>query len=184
MKKMRVIAISCLMALALFVKAQLPDSLILFSGYVLDKDSVPIENAYLVNFRTIRYYPTNKNGFFKIWVLKGDSFMINHISFERRIIKANNNPSHQNCYLLKFEPYEIQVADIRYREIEIENFKKNMESMTFEMKINTPTYQRNTELNKYAPPSAGNQIVGINIVELITNLKTYKFRKKVEQSRR
>jgi hypothetical protein len=176
-----VIAISCLMALALFVKAQPPDSLILFSGYVLDKDSVPIENAYLVNFRTIRYYLTNKNGFFKNWVLSGDSFMINHISYEKRIIKANSKPSHLNYFLLKFEPYEIQVVDLRYREIEIGNFKKNMESMTFEMKINTPTYQINTERNKYAPPSIGDQSIEINLIEILNYLKTKKFRKRVEE---
>jgi hypothetical protein len=181
---MKLLAISCLMVFALSAKTQPPDSLIIFSGYVLDEDSLPVENALLVNFRTVRSCATNAKGFFKIWLLKGDSLMINHISYEHKIVKANNKPPQLNRFIIKFSPYEINSVDVDNRDIEMENFEKTLKSTNYQMKIKTPTYLTNTERNVYAPPAAGNQTVGINLFELIRYIKTKKYRKRVEENSR
>jgi len=164
------------MVLALFSRAQQPDNLTIFSGYILDEDSVPIQNALLVNYRTVRGYSTNEKGFFKIWVLKGDSLMINHLSYERRIIKANNEPSKSNCYYLKFAPYEMRTIAVNYRNIEMENFHRNMKLINKQMRENIPHYRNNTDQNSYGPPPKA-QFYGVNFSELFRYFKTERYRK-------
>jgi hypothetical protein len=181
--KMRGFAITIFTLMALIVEAQPSDSLIIFSGYILDTDSLPIENALLVNYRTIHGNTTNEKGFFKICLQKGDSLMINHLSYERRIIKANDKPSLSNCYFLKFSPYEMKTIDVNYRNIEMENFHRNMKLINYQMRMNTPTYRTNTERNAYAPPAAGNQTVGINLFEVIRYIKTKKYRNSIEENK-
>jgi hypothetical protein len=171
------------MVLSLFTKAQTPDSLIVFTGYILDKDSLPIENALLVNFRTTHCSKTNGKGFFKIWLVEGDSLMLNHISYERMVIKANNKPPSSNLYFLEFLPYEIKSVSINNMDIEMENFQQNMENANVQMKENTPVYNFNSGRNIYAPPSAADHYAGINIVELISFIKTKKFIKRVKKNK-
>jgi len=168
----------CLIIYALIIRAQPSDILIVFSGYLLDEDSIPIENAFLVNYRTIRCYSTNEKGYFKIWLLKGDSLMINHLSFERKVIKANNSNPNLNCYLLKFSPFEMKTVAIKYRDFEMENFRRNMKQINNEIRKHTPNYQVETDRNKYAPPSAATQFVGLNLFEIIRYVKNKKYNKK------
>jgi len=172
----RNILIVCFLLVAEIVLSQPSDSLLLFSGYVLDQDSFPIENAMLVNYRTLKPKLTNEKGYFKIWVMKGDSLLINHISYERRIVNANNLGSDRNKFYIPFSPYEIKAVNIKYRDIEMENFHKNMKHIYVQMKMNTPTYHTGTEYNSYAPQRK-DQVAGINIIELINLIKTNKYKK-------
>jgi hypothetical protein len=178
------LALSCLLVFTLLAKAQLPDSLILFSGYVLDEDSIPIVNAYLISYRTMKSYTTDEKGFFKIKLLLGDSLLINHISYERKIVKANNKPPQSNSFNLKFSPYEMNSISVSNRDIELENLQQNMKSTTKQMQENTPCYKFNSGRNSYAPPSAADHYVGINIVELISFIKTKKYIKRVKENNR
>jgi len=164
------------MLMAFIVKAQPPDSLILFSGYILDEDSLPIENAYLVSYRTIRGYSTNEKGFFKIMLLKGDSLMINHLSYERRIIKANNDSPLKNCHYLKFSPYSIKTMDVKYRDISMENFHRNMKLINAQMRRDMPLYRYNSDQNAYAP-SPKPQFYGFSFNELYKYIKAKKYKK-------
>jgi hypothetical protein len=168
------------MVLALNMKAQQPDSLIIFSGYILDDDSIPIENALLVNFRTVHGFYTNKKGYFKTWIQKGDSLMINHLSYERRIIKTNKKPSKSNCYFLKFSPYEMKTIEVNNRNFEMENFHRNMELIFIQMRKTIPIYQNNSDQNAYAPPQK-TQFASFNFSELFRYLKTEKYRKKFKE---
>jgi hypothetical protein len=177
---MRGLVLSCLMVLTLFAKAQPTDSLIFFSGYILDEDSLPIENALLINFRTIHSCSTNGKGFFKIWLIKGDSLMLNHISYERRIVKANDKPSQSNCYYLKFSPYEMKTIAVNYRNFEMENFRRNMKLINEQMRKELPFYRNNSDQNGYAPPPK-TQFASFNFSELYRYLKTEKYKKKYKE---
>jgi hypothetical protein len=181
--KMRGFVLTIFTLMTLIAKAQPSDSLIIFSGYILDTDSLPIENALLVNYRTIHGNTTNEKGFFKICLQKGDSLMINHLSYERRIIKANDKPSMSNCYFLKFSPYEMKTIEVSYRNIEMENFRRNMKLINYQMRMNTPHYHTHTEWNAYAPPAAVNQFVGINLFDLFHYVKSQKYRKSIEENK-
>jgi hypothetical protein len=173
-------AISIIVLMAFTAKAQPLDSLVVFSGYILDADSIPIQNALLVNYRTVRGYSTNEKGFFKIWVIKGDSLMINHLSYERRIIKANNEPSKSNCYYLKFAPYQMKTIAVNYRNIEMENFHRNMKLINEQMRKNIPSYRNNTEQNAYGPPPKA-QFYGVNFSELFRYFKTERYRRNLKE---
>jgi len=165
----------------LIVQAQPPDSLILFTGYVLDEDSLPIQNAHLISFRTMKSFSTNEKGFFRIMLIIGDSLLINHLSYDRKVVKANNKPPKSNSYYLKFSPYEMNAISINSRDIEMENLNQNMKSITIQMEEKTPSYNFNSGRNNYAPPSASDHYAGINIVELISYIKTRKFIKRVKE---
>jgi hypothetical protein len=153
--------------------SQPPVDFIFFSGYVFDQDSLPVEDAVIVNFRTLKADITNKDGFFKTFVAEGDSLLINHISYDRKIIKANNHSPSVNKYYLIFSMNEIKTVSVNYREQV--NLEKNMDIIHLQMKENTPIYNR-TEYNPYIPEQKRVE-TGINIFELISIIKTYKYRK-------
>ncbi len=151
--------------------SQTSDSTFYFSGYVLDEDSLPVENAYLINYRTLRAFAVDEHGRFSAKVQMGDSLKINHISFQQKIIYANNLPDSCNIYKLAFEPYIIETVSVKHRNIEMENFNRNMALIFAQMKINPPArYQRGNVGNTYSPEaqSAG---FGINLSDLISLFK-------------
>jgi hypothetical protein len=167
------IATCFLILTSLFSRAQPPDSLLVFSGYILDEDSLPIRNVMMVNFRTLKYCVTNENGFFRMQVNAGDSLMANHISYDRRIINTNSNRSEQNKFSLAVTHYMIKMITVKFRDIEMENFRRNMDQIFVELKAYSPVYTKGTGYNKYAPPPK-DQTFGLNIIDLYNWIKTQK----------
>lgn len=154
---------------------QSSDDYIFFSGYILDKDSLPVVNAMIVNYRTQKQASTNEKGFFQVFVQKDDSFLVNHITYERRIIMANEQLAEENKYYLDYSSYEINPVSINYREMV--NLKNNMDLIFTQLKESTPAYQKGTEYNRYAPPRK-DQTFGLNIFELISWIQEQKDKKK------
>jgi hypothetical protein len=148
--------------------AQSNDSTFIFSGYVLDTDSLPVENAYLINYRTVRGFATNKNGRFTVRAQMGDSIKINHLSYTQQVIHANQLPDSCNVFILIFRPYTIEPVAIKYRNIEMENFQRNMNLIYVQMRLSpkNPRYNRGTDINPYAP-DANSPGFGIDLGELI-----------------
>lgn len=70
---------------SLWLCAIKPDSLVIISGLILAPDSQAIENAYLINYRTLRANATNEEGEFKNTLQTGDSLKIHHVAY------ASNN---------------------------------------------------------------------------------------------
>ena len=173
-----ILTLTFLIVISSVTEAQ-EDSLISFSGYIFDQDSIQIENALLVSFRTLRCYSTNQDGFFKIFLLKGDSLMINHLSYDRKIIKANNHSPQSNRYYLTFSTNELKTVSTH--RIEEENFEKNMKEMTFQMKTNTPAYQNGSTTNRYAPYSPATAQTGIDLIQLFSWIKTQKHNKRMKE---
>jgi len=151
--------------------AQTTDSVFYFSGYVLDEDSIPIENACLINYRTLRAFSVDEKGYFNIKVQKGDSLKINHLSYKQLIVKANPLSSFNNFFFLPFEPYVIKTVEVKYRNMEMEYFNRNMALIFEQMKINPPIrYQRGAVVNSYAP-GAQDPGFGINLSDIISLFK-------------
>lgn len=107
-----------------------------FRGQFLDADSMPVENVYLANYRTIKLYASNEKGMFKVPVLPGDSLKTAHISFESIVVKACP-PDSIPVYILSYEIHELGGAGTyvqRYRNLEgekvlTENFNRNWNSV-------------------------------------------------------
>jgi hypothetical protein len=174
---MRGITVICFLLTVIVAHSQTPDNYIFFSGYVFDQDSLPVEGAILINFRTLKADITNKDGFFKTFLGEADSLLINHISYDRKIIKANNLSSSANKFYLIFSTNEIKTVSVNYWEqVNLEN---NMNIIHLQMKENTPLYKTKTEYNPYIPEQKRVE-TGINIFELISIIKTYKYRKSRE----
>jgi len=109
-----------------------------FSGYLLDQDSVPVENAVLINYRTVRAFTTDSKGYFNLRVLEGDSFKINHIVFKQEVIHSNPFPASQNQFFLQIELNEIEPVEVKYKTMEQEYLNRNMEVMMKQFRKDLP----------------------------------------------
>ncbi|MBN1822185.1 MAG: hypothetical protein JXR31_11455 [Prolixibacteraceae bacterium] len=81
----------------------------MMEGRILDPLSNPVENAYIINFRNLSAYATNKKGQFSLPVMEGDSLIINHVSFLQKKIYARSARVYADIYL---EYDTVQVPEI------------------------------------------------------------------------
>jgi hypothetical protein len=72
------------------------------------------------------------------------------------------------------------MIDVNYRNIAMENFRRNMKLINKQMRESIPSYRNNTDQNAYAPPPKA-QFYGVNFSELFRYLKTEKYRKKFKE---
>lgn len=129
------------------------DSIVCIYGTIQSPDSIPVENAYLISYKTMRAYATDKNGTFGILLNADDSLKINHISFEPIVIK----PSTQNGSIELFMKYaENVIGDVNIinPQRNLERMKKNMTNIMNELEdVHYFNYQDNLVYNSYAPCS-------------------------------
>ncbi|MBT3385491.1 MAG: hypothetical protein HN778_06070 [Prolixibacteraceae bacterium] len=59
-------------------------------GVINDTNLKPVTDAYIINFRNLDKVYSEKNGSYNIRVKPGDSLMISHISFYRKIIHVDS----------------------------------------------------------------------------------------------
>lgn len=57
-------------------------------GIVVDSTSIPVADAYIINFRTQEKSVSKSNGVFKVSVLHEDSLAIIHVAYSRKIIRV------------------------------------------------------------------------------------------------
>ncbi|MGV8093448.1 MAG: hypothetical protein AB2L24_16430 [Mangrovibacterium sp.] len=111
------------------VKAQdKNDSTFVFSGYIFSEDSVPVENAYLINYRNTKIVATDGTGRFSVSVQKDDSLMINHLSMQPLVIHPKSGKAASNIFYVKYRMYQIQTVSSKGN-IENQNFEKNMQQI-------------------------------------------------------
>ena len=55
-------------------------------GRIIGLNGKPVADAYLINFRDLDKNITNTNGVFSMWVFHGDSLLISHISYFRKVV--------------------------------------------------------------------------------------------------
>jgi len=80
-------------------------------GRITNKMGNPVEDAYVINFRTLDKYVSRENGVFNIWVLPSDSLVISHISYHRKVVRVFDlliNPYIQ----LKLDSVQIEDVNI------------------------------------------------------------------------
>jgi hypothetical protein len=146
-----------------------------FSGYVLDCDSMPIENAVLINYRSLRAFTTKEDGSFKVPFQTGDSIKINHISYAQKVIHPNEDPRSSNTFYLEFDPFEIRTVAVTHNPIELQYFERNMARIFEELKLQRGP-QKPTGGPIYNPydPSTPPAYAGINFIDLYKLLKKKK----------
>lgn len=163
-----------LLALPVFALAQSPE-LFAFEGYLFSEDSVPVENAYLINYRTLKIVATDSTGYFKTFVQQGDSLMINHLTLSPKVVHAHAGKAKNNVICVPFRTYLIKPVVAMDYTIQMKHFEKNMKLL----------YQQLAKLGYHAParsntygnpynPDAVNPGVSLNISELIRLIKKKK----------
>lgn len=104
------------------------DKLIILQGKLLDPDSIPIRGAYIINFRDLTTYSSRENGDFTVLAEPGDSLIVSHISFNRKIIYADSVKTNPGIFL---ENGSFLMKQFNVGEDVIRNsyLKKNMDSI-------------------------------------------------------
>lgn len=125
---MKPLFLFCFSLIAIQIQAQdyTPKKIILFQGYLQANDSVPVENAYLINYRSMKIVTTDSTGYFKTWAEEGDSLMINHLALQPKVIHANNKPKLENRIRVDYRIYAIQPVVTNEYALQMKYFEKNM----------------------------------------------------------
>lgn len=100
------------------------DNLFLFRGYIFSEDSVPVENAYLINYRTTKIVATESNGRFSVYVREDDSLMINHLSLQPLVIRPLKGTDSFPVFYVAHRIYEIKT--VTSTSLEYYYFKQNV----------------------------------------------------------
>lgn len=103
------------------------DSTFLFSGYIFSEDSVPVENAYLINYRTTKITATDSTGRFAVFVQKNDSLMINHLTLQPRVIHPDKKEASLSVFYVPHRRYQITTVSSAANRIDQRNFEKNVQ---------------------------------------------------------
>jgi hypothetical protein len=113
-----------------------PDSTFRFSGFIFDQDSIPVEGAYVINYRTMLGMVTNKDGHFWLTCEPWDSLMVSHISYQRKIIRVNHfDPmAVPRIYYVHFAAHEMSPLVIQQNPNNMKYFAKNIDQMNKQIK--------------------------------------------------
>lgn len=112
------------------------DSLQVFEGYLIYEDSIPVENAYLISYKTRRIVATDSTGYFRARVLPGDSLMINHLTLEPQVIHPDQFPTPKARIVVDFRTYMITPVISNSYKKQMANFNKNVEKLYSDLRKN------------------------------------------------
>ena len=152
---MRFFITGWLLFFSILAEAQNPVETFLFSGYIFSEDSVPVENAHLINYRDTKIVTTDSTGRFSIFVQPDDSLMINHLSLQPMVIHANKGKTSSNLFFVGYRIYQLKTVasnnyNIEYHYFE-QNIKKLYEDLEREGLRNPLTIPRRSYENPYNP---------------------------------
>ncbi|MBK5202405.1 MAG: hypothetical protein JJE45_01620 [Prolixibacteraceae bacterium] len=150
---MKILFILQLLFLSCIVYAQQPQKKknILYQGYVFTDDSIPVENAFIINYRTSKIITTNSSGYFKTLLHKGDSLMINHVSLTPKVIYFTSNVSETVKVYVTYRTYLLKVINKGEYEKQKKNVDKNTETIKkdIQKQIYIKNIQRTGNINPY-----------------------------------
>ena len=145
------------------------DSILVFSGYIFSEDSVPVENAYLINYRDTKIVATDSTGYFKTFAQYGDSLMINHLSLQPKVIHAEKGRANSNKFYVNFRNYNIRTIATRSYSLDYYHFEQNIKKLYRDLEklgLRNASAVRRSSGNPYNPDKT-NPGVGVNLSELI-----------------
>jgi len=111
-----------------FLIAAAQDKEFIMQGQVVDIKQNPVSDAYVFNIRSSLKDVSRSNGVFQLWVLPGDSVIISHISFLRKVVSVYRlmiNPIVQlDPDTINIRPVNVSAAFRSENEIALENIKR------------------------------------------------------------
>jgi hypothetical protein len=147
------ILVFCITTLRLFAQNEDKSKLVTFDGYLMLGDSIPVENAYLINYRTMKIVATDSTGYFKTLAQPGDSLMINHLTLSPKIVHVPEAPKKKAVISVEYRIYRIAPIVANSYKYQMQNFEKNMKRMYAELRELgfTSNVGKSTRLNPYNP---------------------------------
>jgi len=129
---MKFLLLTAMFFSALYVSGQ--DEFFRLRGKITDSHFRPISDAYIINYRDYKKIVSNTDGEFNIWVKRGDSLMISHISYYRKVVYADSVRYHP-VIQLKLDTINILHVNIFSEPRDEETFaRKNINSWEFSIK--------------------------------------------------
>ena len=130
---------------------QQPTGTVVFHGYIFTEDSVPVEDAFLINYRTSKIVTTDKKGYFKTLLLQGDSLMINHLSLSPKVIYAEKADSETIKVYVPYRTYILKAISSGNYEKEKKNVDESMKQVKkdIDKQILIQQSQRTSNENPY-----------------------------------
>ncbi|NQU55215.1 MAG: carboxypeptidase regulatory-like domain-containing protein [Bacteroidetes bacterium] len=95
-------------------------------GQVIGINGKPVADAYIINFRDSDKNITNSNGIFSFWVLPGDSLLISHISYYRKVVTVHTlltNP------IVQIQLDTVNIKDVVVSPNQKTDYEKAMENI-------------------------------------------------------
>lgn len=162
----------CLVLFALMSFAQATAPMFRFTGRIIGPDSLPVENAYLVNYRNAKAYATNSDGTFNIPVMTGDSLKFFHVAYQSKIVKLS---PYFTTISVEFEDNIIEEVTVKSIDIEMINFNKNANVWGKELEQLSKYNYHNTKVQN---PYNTNQYTGTTGILVSDIIKLFKKKKK------
>ena len=128
--------LSACLLLFLFYQSFSQQNEFVIGAQILDNEENPVAEAYILNLRNSEKTFTGADGIFEIKVQPGDSLLISHISYFRKIINVSQilmNP------FVQLKQDTIQLPEVRvksYPHQEYQNAQKNIQGFQFSLKPN------------------------------------------------
>ena len=103
-------------------------------GKIIDGDSNPLGDVYILNYRNLDKAVSRQNGIFDMWVFPGDSLMISHVSYPKKVVRVFD--------LMVNPVVQIRQDTINIMEVDIfsdpqddsENARENVESIDWDLR--------------------------------------------------
>ncbi|MFV0376140.1 MAG: hypothetical protein ACK5JD_02425 [Mangrovibacterium sp.] len=105
-----------------------------FDGYILSQDSLPLEGAFLINYRNSKMVASDHAGYFKMVVEEGDSLMINHVSMSPVVVKVVPTYIKKAHIYVNYRTYTINPITTYDEKKQLNNLDQSMEQLNKNLK--------------------------------------------------
>ena len=129
MKRLLILSFSALVIPGAFAQEVTPITIV--EGVILNPDSIPVENAYLVSYKTLRAFTTDEKGAFRIMLYADDSLKISHISYVPQVIKPSGQKE-KRTIILQYAENMIGTVNLN-DEASLQNMETNFELINQQM---------------------------------------------------
>ncbi len=133
-KRMKIFLLSTMVFFVFQYQATGQDKFFHLKGKIIDAHQHPVPDVHIINYRDFKKVTSQNNGEFNIWVERGDSLMVSHISYYRKIVYADS-VKNQPEIVLQLDTVNIVPVNIFTKPRDEKTFAdKNINSWEFSIK--------------------------------------------------
>jgi len=101
----------------------------IFDGYVMTPDSMPVEGAFLINYRNSKIVATDHSGYFKMMVEANDSVMVNHVSMSPKVVDVHPTYIDKAKIIVEYRTYMVNPITTYDEEKQRSNLEQSMDQL-------------------------------------------------------